>query len=124
MPVHELSLCQSLISQVEAIADRHGASRVVSITLGIGPLSGVERDLLETAYPLASAGSVADQAHLEVESVPVRVRCRSCGAESEARPNRLLCGDCGDWQTDLVSGDEMLLIRVELDKPADEADLH
>jgi hydrogenase nickel incorporation protein HypA/HybF len=42
------------------------------------------------------------------------VRCETCGAESVALPNRLVCGACGDWHTRLVSGDEMLLASVEL----------
>jgi Zn finger protein HypA/HybF involved in hydrogenase expression len=29
----------------------------------------------------------------------------------------LVCGACGDWRTDLVAGDEMLLLSVELDVP-------
>ncbi|MEZ5583946.1 MAG: hydrogenase/urease maturation nickel metallochaperone HypA [Candidatus Competibacteraceae bacterium] len=42
------------------------------------------------------------------------MRCRSCGAESTAAPNRLCCAQCDDWQTDLISGDEMLLTSLEL----------
>jgi hydrogenase nickel incorporation protein HypA/HybF len=46
----------------------------------------------------------------------VRVRCEQCGAESEASPNRLLCGACGDYHTRLLSGDELLLVSVELER--------
>jgi hydrogenase nickel incorporation protein HypA/HybF len=28
--------------------------------------------------------------------------------------NRLLCGACGDWHTQVISGDELLLESVEL----------
>jgi hydrogenase nickel incorporation protein HypA/HybF len=65
---------------------------------------------------VAAAGSVAEDAELILEHMPVKVRCRSCGDESEAVPNRLVCGHCGDYHTDLISGDEMLLARLELDK--------
>jgi hydrogenase nickel incorporation protein HypA/HybF len=43
------------------------------------------------------------------------VKCSQCGAESAAKPNRLLCGECGDYRTNLVSGDEMVLKSLELD---------
>ena len=43
------------------------------------------------------------------------VECSQCGAESPASPNRLLCGECGDYRTRLVSGDEMVLQSLELD---------
>lgn len=116
--MHELSVCQGLLSQVEAIAREHAADKVTAITLQIGPLSGVEPALLQQAFTLARAGGVAAEAALVIEALPVRVSCENCGRESEAAPNRLLCGHCGDYHTRLLSGDEMLLMRVELDKPA------
>ena len=105
------------MSQVEKIARDNDATRVTAITLGMGPLAGVEEQLLKNAYPIASAGSVADGAELLIRSTPVCVSCTQCGKESDAKPNRLLCGHCGDWRTKLISGDELLLIRVELEKP-------
>lgn len=122
--MHELALCQAMMSQVESIAREHRAARVTSITLGIGPLAGVETQLLYSAYPIASAGTIAEGAALLIEATPIRVHCSQCGAQSDALVNRLVCAHCGDWRTDLVSGDEMLLVSVELDKtraPAAEA---
>ncbi len=51
---------------------------------------------------------------LEIESLPVQVCCQACGTVSDVPPNRLLCGTCAGWRVDLVSGDELLLTRVEL----------
>ena len=114
--MHELSVCQALIGQVEEIARQHRAAAVTTVNVRIGPLSGVEPDLLAQAFPLASAGTVAQSSRLVIEKLPIRVRCETCGAESAAEPNRLVCGSCGDWHTRLVSGDEMLLASVELQK--------
>jgi hydrogenase nickel incorporation protein HypA/HybF len=113
--MHELSVCQDVIAQVEGIARQHGARAVSAIELQIGPLSGVEIPLLEQAFTIARAGTVADAAELRIEALPVRVHCNRCGQESDASISRLVCGHCGDWQTRLVSGDEMLLARVELE---------
>jgi hydrogenase nickel incorporation protein HypA/HybF len=115
--MHELSVCLSLLDQVERIAREHGADRVERILLRIGPLSGVEAPLLANAYPLAAAGTIAEHAVLEIEAAEVRVRCSHCGAETDAQPNRLLCADCGSYRTRLVSGDEMLLANLELHIP-------
>ncbi|MDX1697043.1 MAG: hypothetical protein R3308_02100, partial [Thiohalobacterales bacterium] len=35
-------------------------------------------------------------------------------SHSEALPSRLVCSRCGNWQTTLVSGDEMELTSIEL----------
>lgn len=112
--MHELSVCQGLLDQVTGIARQNRATGITRIRLQIGPLSGVEPQLLEQAFPLASAGTVAEHAELAIETLAVRVRCETCGAETEAAANRLLCGACGDWHTKLVSGDELLLVSVEL----------
>jgi hydrogenase nickel incorporation protein HypA/HybF len=114
--MHELAVCQSLLQQVASLAAQHHANKVMVIQLQIGPLSGIEPQLLAQAFPLASAGTIAADAVLQVESAPIRVRCQQCGAETNATANRLLCGVCGDWQTQLLSGDEMLLVSVELQK--------
>ncbi len=112
--MHELSVCQGLLDQVARVAADHGATGVKHIVVRIGPLSGVVPILLEQAFPLARAGTIAEQAALTIEELPVRVHCDACGADTEARPNRLLCGECGDWHTQLVGGDELLLASVEL----------
>ncbi len=115
--MHELSVCLSLLDQVQSVARKHGATRVERILLRIGPLSGVEGELLRSAYPLAAAGTVAEGAVLDIEPAAVRVRCTHCGAESDAAANRLLCAACGSHHTRLISGDELLLARVELTIP-------
>ena len=119
--MHELSVCQGMLTQVEAIALQHQARGVSSITIRIGPLSGVEPDLLQHAFSVARAGSIAAAAELIIERLMIRVRCEQCGAETDAAPNRLLCGACGDWRTQLISGDELVLASVELLKDEIEA---
>lgn len=113
-PMHELAVCQSMLSQVAGIAAQRAALGVSSITVRVGALSGVEPDLLQHAFPVASAGTVAAAARLIIERLPIRVHCGQCGAETAAASNRLLCGRCGDWHTRLVSGDELILASVEL----------
>ncbi len=99
--------------QVDAIA-RGKRARVSEVRVGIGPLSGVEPELLAHAYPLACGGTAAEGSRLTIETTAIRVRCRDCGAETTVLPNRLLCGSCGAWRTEIMTGDEMVLLRVEL----------
>jgi hydrogenase nickel incorporation protein HypA/HybF len=112
--VHELSICQALVAQVEQIAISHGALKVESIKLRIGSLSGVELSLLEHAYPFASAGTLVEGSRLEIERASLKVHCQECGSESEAAPNLLICSLCGSNLTKVVSGEELTLMSVEL----------
>jgi len=57
--MHELAVCQQLILQVDQIAREKNARLVESITLRLGPLSGVEAHLLTQAFPLLRARGTA-----------------------------------------------------------------
>lgn len=112
--MHELSVCQSLIDQLTEVVKEHHGTRVDKIYLQVGPLSGVEPQLLQSAFPLARVNSVASHAELIIHTAPVQVECSSCGHVTQTTANHLVCGQCGNWQTRLVSGNELLLERVEL----------
>ena len=119
--MHEFAVCQDMLQQIETIAADEQATAVDTITVRIGPLSGIEAHLLSQAFPLAAAGTVAENAELIIEALPIKVKCQLCGAETEAKANRLICGKCGDYHTQLLSGDEMLLASLELLKEPQEA---
>jgi hydrogenase nickel incorporation protein HypA/HybF len=103
------------MEQVRKVAVEHDARRVDKIYLRIGPLSGIEASLLKNAFPIAATGTVAEDAILIIEKSEIVVRCTRCDAESTVTPNNLLCRQCGDFRTRLISGDAMLLERLELD---------
>ncbi len=113
-PVHELSLCNGLLRQVEQVADAHHAVEVTGIVLAVGPLSGAEPSLLSRAFHLARIGTIAENAELEIEHAPAIVRCDTCGVETEAAANALSCGRCGTWKVTLKAGNELMLKRVDL----------
>jgi hydrogenase nickel incorporation protein HypA/HybF len=116
--MHELSVCQALVQQLESVSAANGGGRVELVRLRIGPLSGVEAALLRHAFPLAAAGSIAADAELVIETAAVEVQCADCGARSPAAANRMLCGACNGYRVRAVSGHEMLLESVELSPPA------
>ncbi len=115
--MHELAVCQALVEQVSDIVRQQGALSASRLKLKVGPLSGVVAEFLINAFPLAAAGTCANGAELDITESPIRVRCQTCGAQSDALPNRLLCGSCGDWHTELIAGDELILESVELQLP-------
>ncbi len=104
--------------QVSEIAAGHGAAAVERIVIEVGPLSGLEPELLERAFAVVRASSCAAGAVLSIETPGVTIRCLTCDAESQPAPNRLICGSCGGYRTRVVAGDELRLRRVELTVPA------
>jgi hydrogenase nickel incorporation protein HypA/HybF len=118
--MHELAICQALMTQLEQAAAPHEPAVIERVVLSVGALSGVEPALLTRAFEVARAGTIAEGASLEIRTGPVRVRCTSCGQESEARANRLLCAACGEWRVSVVSGEELLLLSLDLSTAKEE----
>lgn len=113
--MHELSVCQALLAQVETVAQQHQATEVKQIIIQVGALSGLEPELLQQAFSIAQTLSPMTQhSVLQIETLPIRVFCAACDTETTATVNRLICGNCGNWQTQLVSGHELLLKSIDL----------
>lgn len=111
--MHEYSIVQSLLVQLAEQAARHGATAVARAVVRIGDASGVDPDLLATAFDMLRDGTVSAGAELEIERVPVRWVCRACGRDLE--PGGILrCPACGA-PARLASGGEIVLARVELE---------
>ena len=56
--MHELSVCQGLMRQVENVAQQNGAESVDRILLRVGQLSGVEASLLKHAFAPSESPAV------------------------------------------------------------------
>lgn len=115
--MHELSLAQGLVEQLEHTAEAEQAVRIERVTVVIGKYSGVERDAFEFAFPFAAEGSKSANAELVVEELPVTVECRQCGSASNPDPTWLVCGNCGSNEVELKGGREFQVRSVELEVP-------
>lgn len=113
--VHEVSLVSGLLERIEAEARARRALRVHRVRIKVGELSGVETDLLRSAYDLLRERSVCAEAELEIDREPARWRCPRCGAEPE--PGMALrCPRC-ELPVGLVSGGEIVLEQIEMEVP-------
>lgn len=113
--MHELSIALSLLDEVGAAAEREGATQVATVHLRLGRMSGVVRDALLFSWDLARADTVAAQAELHIDDVPLIVWCPRCDAEREPRENAgLECGTCGAIAPTIVRGREMELYAMEV----------
>lgn len=115
--MHELSVCQALLTQIAVIASQRRAEAVLKVTIQVGPLSGVEPTLLLNAFALMRLGGVASGAELLIEHTGVTICCLNCGEQTTTQANRLSCGACGGIRTRVVTGTELCLRRVEMRVP-------
>jgi len=111
--MHEYSIVASLIDRVGREMAAHRASRVNRLHVQIGELSGVEIELLKTAFETFRERSVCGEAELCIDPVPAVWACPRCGREMP-RGSVLRCSDCG-VPARLTRGDEIILARIEME---------
>lgn len=117
--VHELSICRS----VAGIVERHAAGRPVSrVHVRIGHFRQVVPATLELCWELAVADGPLAGAALDVDHVPARLRCRSCDAVTELTVPVLRCDRCGGIDTELLSGEELLVVSIDVTDTATTGD--
>ncbi len=114
--MHEYSVVQSLMQRVEAEALAHKARAVDRITVGLGELSGVDPELLLSAFELfRQMVPLCRNAQLQIREIPAAWRCRVCDTEI-SKGEVLRCKIC-QKPAQLACGDEILLDRIELEVP-------
>ena len=111
--MHEYSIVHALIERVAVEARVRGATAVHRLSVRIGELSGVEVELLSTAYETFRGRTICEHAALDIEAVPARWACGRCGGDIR-RGDVLRCSRC-DLPASLVAGDEIMLDRIEME---------
>ena len=111
--MHEYSIVAALVDKVDAIARERRAVAVKRLHVRIGELSGVETELLATAYRTFREKTACDGADLTILPVKARWACPDCKRDI-ARGEVLRCVACGT-SAKLAEGDEIILERVEME---------
>jgi hydrogenase nickel incorporation protein HypA/HybF len=113
--MHEYSIVQALVERVAAEARARRATSVHRLSVRIGELSGVEVDLLTTAYETFRERTICEGAELDVQMVAARWECPACG-RAIRRGDLLSCPRC-ELPARLAQGDEIMLDRIEMEVP-------
>jgi len=112
--MHELSIAQSLITQIEDAARDAGGGIVVSARIVVGGLSGVDAEALRFAFPIAAEGTRIADARLDIEADPAIIACNSCGARTTPDFPFPVCMDCESVDVTIEGGQHLLLASIEL----------
>ena len=111
--MHEYSIVQALYDNVVTHAVARGATTVQGIRVRIGELSGVDPELLDTAWRTFKIHTICEHAPMELEVVAARWECRACRQPAPPAGIRR-CAACGG-ALKLVAGDEIVLDRIVME---------
>jgi hydrogenase nickel incorporation protein HypA/HybF len=105
-----MALTQSV---VDAVCEHAAGRRVHSVKLEVGALCAVVPDAMTFCFDLATEGTVADGASLEVAMRPGEARCRNCDTRFELADPILLC-PCGSADVEVLAGRDLKILSMEV----------
>lgn len=115
--MHEMSLVQNLFTQLQDLASENNATKVISVTMQIGPLSGVVQDSFQFGFDVLSAETpLCNGAQLIIEVPLVSFTCMECSTVTERAQAKLeACPNCDDTFLITSGGDELILRQIEME---------
>jgi hydrogenase nickel incorporation protein HypA/HybF len=113
--MHEFSIMESALNLASEKARQAGATRVHTLKLRVGSLSGTVSEALHMAFEALSLGTVFEGAVLDIDEVPARFYCAHCGNEFTAERLYAECPICQQASSDLRSGRELELASMEVE---------
>ncbi|WP_263379446.1 hydrogenase maturation nickel metallochaperone HypA/HybF [Granulicella paludicola] len=113
--MHEIAIAESIVQIAEEKARSQNARSVRVVKLRLGTFTTIVAEALQFAFEIAQQGTSCSEAQLEIEIVPMIVRCVVCEESSEpVRGICLICGQCG-FPLQIVSGEELQIDYIEVD---------
>lgn len=113
--MHEYSIVQSLLDACEDNAKANEASKVTKVVVKIGVMSGVEPELLKTAFDTFKEQTMCEEAQFIMNIQKVVVKCQKCFEESTLEKLEYACPKCQSLELDVIDGEDMFLMQLELE---------
>jgi len=120
--LHELTIVRNLLRIVEEKARVYGVKQITGIRLVVGELNLVVPETLHFCFEVASRGTVAQGATLEIKEVPLEFQCNNCGHHfslssrkeiSSGEEGGMGCPHCHGQELEIRAGRELYLESME-----------
>jgi len=114
--MHELSIARSVVDLAVQAAQDDRATRIMRVGLRVGAFAGVDAGALDSAFTVARLGTLAEEAVLQIDTVPLICHCAGCGIDFDVddRHGVALCPQCGAASGDIRQGMELEVSFVEV----------
>jgi len=111
--MHELRIAEDLSAIVVEAAKREKLSMVTKVNISFGALVQIVPDIFEFAFRETVRDSVAANAELDLEIIPVKMRCIRCRREFLISENNFACDQCNSTELDIINGKELFIKSIE-----------
>ncbi|MBF0320528.1 MAG: hydrogenase maturation nickel metallochaperone HypA [Nitrospirae bacterium] len=116
--MHELSIAQSVIDLAVKNCTASGHTAIEKITLSIGSASGVMPEALAFAFEVIKKDTIAGNAALCINNVPISGVCCECKKEFASYDRYFYifnCPHCNSAALSLTGGFELDMVDIEVE---------
>ncbi len=111
--MHELRIAEDLGAIVLEAAGRENLSKVTKVNISFGQMIQIVPDIFEFAFREIVRNSVAERAELDIEIVPVKMKCMNCGRDFQVKENLFACNICHSTDLGIIQGKELFIKSIE-----------
>ncbi len=112
--MHEIGIMERTLEIAIDHAKQQNANYIQKINMNIGKLSGVVPEALEFAFDVITQGTIAENATLKINTIPVICYCDSCQEKFNPQEWFFECPHCHQFSNHILQGKEIELISVEI----------
>ena len=70
-------------------------------------------DIFRFAFSVTAENSVAEGAEINIEIIPVRMKCIDCGTDFQVTEYNFTCNKCGSTNLEIIRGKEIFIKSIE-----------
>ena len=112
--MHELGTIHYVIDTVEKLAVENELTKIGSVTLEVGEVSGIiPRFLLDYWEYAKKKTTYLQEAELKIETIEAVTYCQACGKTYPTVRYAKICPYCQSDNTFLVTGNEYVIKEIE-----------
>lgn len=112
--MHELGIVYHVIKEVEKVGEENSLTKVASVTLQVGEVSGVVPMFLTDCWKWSVEKSpLLKGSELKFETIEAVTFCENCEKTYSTMEHKKICPHCGSNRTYLLTGNELFIKEVE-----------
>lgn len=113
--MHELAITQSVLDVALEQAKNFNANKIIRINLVIGEITGIVDECVKFYFDFVSKDTIASEATLSFENVPLKAHCRDCGATFILNGLDSSCPSCQGCNIEVIAGRELYVESIEVE---------
>ncbi len=111
--MHELTVIENIIRISMQVTVENKLKNITTVNLDVGCMQHLNEEIMQHGFDAAKEGTTMAGAALKMNWLPVKLQCNGCLHIFSPVDGKFFCPDCGDKDTSVVQGMELIITSIE-----------